>query len=103
MKSWPWDAVKFDAGELAALQAVKEGRADQWQQRAAWRVIVEKVAHVRRMSFTAGGLDGQRATDFMEGRRWVGGMLERATNMELPVDPRGEPPPMPADEIPLGG
>ncbi len=92
---WPWETLYFKPSEIASIQAVREGSADEFQQREAFRVIVEKIANRGGLSFTAGGTDGQRATDFSEGRRWVGRVLDNIANQDLPFDPRGEPPPMP--------
>lgn len=82
--------------ERAALRTLRDGCANEHQQKLAWKTIIEIVANVRGSSFFPGGIDGQRATDFNEGRRWVGRSLEEAAKFEAPVDPRGEPPEVPA-------
>lgn len=97
----PWDQVDLTAGELASIKAVADGVADPEQQRIAFRTIVEKLCGVDRMSFTVlGNEDGRRATDFAEGRRWVGNTLRHdIVGRQYPVNPRGAPPPLP-DETP---
>jgi hypothetical protein len=102
LRRWPWDPVDLEQREAGALRAVRDGTADAYQQRLAWRTIVEKFANVQGMSFTVGlGPDGDRATAFAEGRRWLGRMLESPSLHEAPLRPdiRGEPPPVPRDDI----
>ena len=93
----PWDPVDLTATEAASIRAVSEGLADGEQQRIAYRTIIFKLCGVDRMSFTILGPDeGRRATDFAEGRRWVGNTIRFGTvDREYPVNPRGAPPPMP--------
>lgn len=93
----PWDAVELSATELASIKAISDGAADPEQQRIAYRTIIQKICGVDRASFTILGPDeGRRATDFAEGRRWVGNTIRfDIVGREYPVDPRGAPPPMP--------
>ncbi len=93
----PWDPVDLTPSEIASIKALSDGQAEPEQQRIAWRTIVEKVCGVDAMSFTVlGSIDGQRATDFAEGKRWVGKTLRtQIAGREYPVNPRGAPPPMP--------
>jgi hypothetical protein len=96
----PWDNVPLTPSELASVKAVADGLANPDQQRLAFRVIVDKLCNVRGLSFAAGGEEGRRATDFAEGKRWVGATLQNdIVSRPWPVNPRGAPPPMP-DESP---
>lgn len=97
----PWDAVELSQSELSAIKAVSEGVAEPEQQRIAYRAIVFKLCAVERASFTILGPDeGRRASDFAEGKRWVGNTIRHdIVARPYPVNPRGAPPPMP-DETP---
>lgn len=99
-QSLPWDAIELTPTELASVRAISEGAADPEQQRVAYRTIVHKLCAVDRASFTIlGGEEGRRATDFAEGKRWVGNTIRfQIVAREYPVDPRGAPPPMPEPE-----
>lgn len=101
----PWDLVDLSATELASIKAVSDGVAEPEQQRIAYRTIVFKLCGVDRASFTILGPDeGKRATDFAEGKRWVGNTIRNdIVNREYPVNPRGAPPPMPDQSEPSKG
>lgn len=98
----PWDLVDLTPSELASVKAVADGVAEPEQQRIAYRTIVFKLCGVDRLSFTVlGGEDGRRATDFAEGKRWVGNTIRNdIVNRDYPVNPRGAPPPMPDQSEP---
>ena len=92
--------------EIVALQALAQGTADEFQQRTAWRFIVEVLSNTDAMSFQPpdpkqgfGGIDAQRASDFAEGVRWVGRQMRVIARLKRSgVDTRGEPPAMPAQQ-----
>jgi hypothetical protein len=102
----PWDLTRPTRAQVLALQAVYAGVANPEQQRLAIAFIVKRVAAADRETFWPGAdgehaYDGRRATDFAEGRRWVGIELRRliksgaprARLMEVDID---EPPDQPA-------
>lgn len=96
----PWDPVELTPSEFASIKAVHDGVAHPEQQRIAFRTIVQKLCNTPGMSFAAGGEEGRRATDFAEGKRWVGfTMLNDIVGRAYPVDIHGAPPPMP-DQTP---
>ena len=74
---WPWDPVLLEPFEVSAVKAVAA------QMPLAWAAL-EKITGADRMSFTEGGEDGRRATDFAEGRRWVGNTLRNIRDMKMP-------------------
>ena len=96
----PWvlrpEDIKKYPGEIAALRALAEGGADEYQQRMVLPFIQRVLCQADVSSYCPGGEDGRRATDFAEGKRWVWLQLRRILNM-VPdqADTRGEPPPMP--------
>lgn len=61
----------YDRDTVYAIRALYEGKASDGQQRLAFRWIVEEAARVRDLSYRPGP-DGERATAFAEGRRFVG-------------------------------
>jgi len=92
----PWDSPRLEPGEVAALKALRSGTANDGQQQTAYDVIVNVISGKGRLSFV-GGEDGRRATDFAEGRRWVGLMVQEACEIVVPVNPRGAEPAMPSE------
>lgn len=79
------------------MQALAAGTADEFQQRAAWRFIVEVLSNADAMTFQPGAEDGARASTFAEGVRWVGRQMRLVARLQPKgVDSRGAPPAMPA-------
>lgn len=70
----PWDPLDLDVQEIRAIKAVAAGTANDGQQRRAIEVIVHKFAGTYDQSFRPGS-DGHRATDFAEGKRFVGNRI----------------------------
>jgi len=68
----PWDLPPLDTPELLALKSLSTGTANAYQQQLALKVIVQKFAATYDMSFRPGGSEGDRATIFAEGKRFVG-------------------------------
>lgn len=94
---WPWKLPGLTTPDIVALQALEQGVADQHQQRHAWQVIRETLCGCERMTFWPGGLEGERATSFAEGKRWVAAQLRRISRLKPSgVDTRDDPPAMPA-------
>lgn len=72
----PWQFPKIDPADIFAIQAVAKGIANEGQQKRAFDYIVGALCETDRMTFWPGE-DGRRATDFAEGKRWVGVQLRR--------------------------
>lgn len=85
--------------EIAAMQALERGEADEFQQRAAWKFILNTLCRVDDMSFQPGAEGAERATSFAEGVRWVGRQMRVIARL-VPkgASERGEPPPMPGQK-----
>lgn len=79
--SAPWQLPVTENPDIFALQAVAKGIANESQQKQAWDYITRKLCETDRMSFWPGGDDGRRATDFAEGKRWIGIQLRRIERM----------------------
>jgi hypothetical protein len=92
----PWELGNLDAADVFALQAVAKGVANAGQQQRALAVIQDKICRRRRMSFFPGA-DGHRATDFAEGKRFVGDQIERLLKMRPETSNRETP-----EGVPIG-
>lgn len=82
----PWDVPLLEVSEASAVKAMAA------QHPGGFEVIM-KICGLDRLSFTAGGDDGRRATDFAEGKRFVGACLRNTVTMSLPSPVRSAPPP----------
>jgi hypothetical protein len=85
----PWDPIFLEAHEISAIKAIAA-------QHAVGFAAILKIARVDEMSFSAGGEDGRRATDYAEGKRAVGVTLRQIAAMKLQQPGRGAPP----DDLP---
>jgi hypothetical protein len=73
----PWKLPPLPEDVMYAIQSVAKGTANPFQQRRAFEFLTEMLCETDRMSFWPGGEDGRRASDFAEGKRWVGLQLRR--------------------------
>jgi hypothetical protein len=81
----PWEPLDLTEYEIRAVKAVASGHASEPQQTTAMRVITEKFCAVYDQSFRP-GIDGHRATDFAEGKRWVGNRIIHTIKREIPPE-----------------
>lgn len=65
---------KYDREVIYAIRALAEGKASEGQQKLAWGWILDEACRVRDLE-TRFGPDGDRATVFSGGRRFVGQQL----------------------------
>lgn len=79
----PWEPLEIDEYEIRALKAVANGVASDAQQKRAIEVIVHKFAGTYDQSFRPGP-DGHRATDFAEGKRFVGNRIVHTLKRQVP-------------------
>jgi hypothetical protein len=81
----PWQMPRIADADIFAVQAVAGGTATAAQQQRAFDYVVRVLCETDRMTFWPGipgtGDDGRRATDFAEGKRWVGLQLLRIKKM----------------------
>jgi len=77
----PWQMPRIEDADIFALQAIANGTAGTAQQQRAYAYVVRTLCETDRMTFWPGGEDGKRATDFAEGKRWVGLQLRRIEKM----------------------
>lgn len=79
----PWQLPRLEDADIFAVQALTKGIANEAQQKRAWDYILRALCETDRMTFWPGGEDGRRATDFAEGKRWVGLQLRRIEKMRI--------------------
>ena len=68
----------LEKAELLAIKQVGAGVANEAQQKKCLEVILYKFCGYYDMSFRPGGEEGQRATDFAEGKRFVASRIQAA-------------------------
>lgn len=94
----PWElGGALAEADIYALQALAKGKASEGQQIRALEAIMDRICRRRRMSFFPGGHEGDRATIFAEGKRFVGDQLERLLKMRPERSNRETP-----EGIPVG-
>ena len=81
----PWHPATYAKADAYALKALARGEASAEQQKRAIEWIVYEAAKHDDMSFRPGGLDGDRATTFAEGRRFVGLQVLKLVQMRADV------------------
>jgi hypothetical protein len=86
----PWDIPPADEYDIRAVKALAAGVASDGQQKRALDWIIRCAAGTYDLSFRP-GVDGHRATDFSEGKRFVGLQLVRLVNMKMPDKPTEKP------------
>lgn len=74
------EPVPYDPGDVSAIQACINGVAEGYQQQRAMKWIIENAAGTYDQSFRP-GLEGQRDTDFAEGRRFVGNSIVKLSRL----------------------
>lgn len=78
---WPWRIPAIDDPDIFALQALACGIANDAQQKRAYAFITGPLTEPDKMTFWPGGHEGERATSFAEGKRWVASQLRRIINL----------------------
>jgi hypothetical protein len=81
--SRPWNPPRCEKADISAVKALASGTASPEQQVRAIKWIVEEACMYYNLSFSPGGEDGRRDTDFAEGRRFVGAEIVKMTKLDL--------------------
>ena len=68
-KMQPWMPAPYEVADVTAVQAIARGDADEHQQKRFYRWLLAELCRVNDLSFRP---DSQRASDFAEGKRFVG-------------------------------
>ena len=81
----PWTPFDWDPADAYAIQALYRGDADPHQQQRAIKLIVEDLCGTYDLSFRPDTKDapGSRATDFAEGKRFVGTQIVKLLKINL--------------------
>ena len=82
---WPWDPAEYDEIVVYAVRALYEGTALPHQQKVVWEYVqylAKSGDGHQDLSFRPGP-DGPRATDFAEGKRFVGLQLRKMLRSEV--------------------
>lgn len=79
----PHKPAPYDKADSAAIQALSVGAANDVQQKRAFKYIVEVLSGYYDLSYRPDDMGGRRATDFMEGRRYVGAQLVKLSKLNL--------------------
>ena len=81
----PWEPAEYSEEVIYAIRAMKDGTALPHQQQLAWRCLMFVTGAgdgIDDLSFRPGG-DGQRETDFAEGKRYVGLQLRKMLHPDV--------------------
>lgn len=76
----PWESIEPVPAICSSLRALRAGTADADQQMMAIEFIVGTLCKRGDMTFIPGE-DGRRASDFAEGKRFVGNQIVRLANI----------------------
>ena len=82
----PDQPAVFEEADVYAVQALFRGNANDGQQKRALQWILEHACKVKDLPWVAGGLEGQRATDFANGRKFAGHQILKM--LELRITPK---------------
>lgn len=91
-KEMPWMPPDWDEPVVYAVRAFADGKASETQQRTAWDWLMYLTAASEEfadLSFRPGE-EGRRATDFAEGKRFVGQQVRKMLRPELTPKPKAE-------------
>jgi hypothetical protein len=75
--------VEYDKADANALQALQRGEADPEQQRRALDWIIHKACMTYDQTFFPGGAEGERYSNFAQGRRFVGTQIIKLLSLAL--------------------
>lgn len=92
----PWEPPHYDKDVLYAIRYLQMGKATESQQKLAWDYIMYVSGagdEFQDLSFRPDELGGERATNFAEGKRFVGMTLRKllTTHALEAVVPRKKP------------
>lgn len=86
----PWSSIddQVDDQDIAAVKALAAGVANEGQQKMVLALIINRIAGTYDMSFRPGGPEGDRASSFAEGKRYVGNALVRLMKLTTNAKPK---------------
>lgn len=83
----PHEPAPYDNRIIYAIRALKAGTASEAQQQIAWDWIVYYASGYNELSYRPDEAGGERATIFMEGRRFVGAQMLKMLQANLTPAP----------------
>ena len=90
-KQGPWEPAGYELPDVAAIQALVRGDANEEQQKRAIKWIIESAAGTYDQTYWPGGDEGDRNTAFAEGKRFVGNTIVKMTRLStMSLKERGE-------------
>lgn len=72
----------YDLSVVYAIRALIDGKANEGQQKTAIDWIITQASALYDLSYRPGGNEGDRATTFHEGRRFVGSQIVKMQRPE---------------------
>jgi hypothetical protein len=81
-KPSPWHPADYEASDIAAFKALRDGLADADQQQRVLTWLIQQCCETYGLSFRTGA-DGERETSFSEGKRFVGLQIVKLLNMRV--------------------
>ena len=90
-KAQPHLPPDHDEEVVAAVRAVQQCVANAAQQQTFWRYLMYVTGvsdEFNDLSYRPGGEEGRRATDFAEGKRFVGLMIRKLLRSEFTPNPQ---------------
>lgn len=84
----PLRPAPYDRADIAAFRALKDGRAEPYQQQLCLEWLVMACGTYE--TPWRPGLDGARSTDFAAGKQFIGHQIVKLINMPMKNDEQGE-------------
>lgn len=78
----PYHPVAYEDEDVYALKALNRGEASEGQQQRIMHWLIQRACMFDEMSYRP-GVDGERATAFCEGRRFVGLQVLKLVHLNL--------------------
>lgn len=94
--AFPWLPPAHDEAVVEAMRAFHAGKANAGQQQMVWRYLMYVTGaseEFQDLSFRPDEKGGRRATDFAEGKRFVGMMIRKLLRPEFTPKPKIDRPP----------
>lgn len=85
MTAEAYKPARYENHEAFAIKALAAGEATPEQQRTALSWIVQGAAGLDDLAWFPGGLEGDRATSFAAGRRFVGSQIYKLVNIRSDI------------------
>jgi hypothetical protein len=86
----PWHPADYTEADIFAVQAWAAGIASKEQQQRAFQWVTQKACRVADLPWFPGALEGQRATDFANGRKFAGHQVLKLLALRPNATPKPE-------------